>query len=82
MVFLISSAWELVKPSLVGGDEVGVKYKLMITLFLLAPHPRTRNTSNEKVALGPVQTHTQVHEKGSGDTESNSGWSLAWGPAC
>lgn len=45
MVFLISSAWELGKPSLAGGDEVGVKYKLMIILSLLAPHPRTRNTS-------------------------------------
>lgn len=53
MVFLISSAWELGMPSLAGGDEVGVKYKLMITLPPLAPHPRTRNTGYEKVALGP-----------------------------
>lgn len=61
MVFLISSARELGKPSLAGGDEVRVKYKLMITLSPLAPHPRTRNTGYEKVTLGPVQTHTQVH---------------------
>lgn len=48
MIFLISSAQELGKPSLAGGDEVGMKCKLMITCPCLpfTPGPETQAMRN------------------------------------
>lgn len=71
MVFLISSAWEIGKPSLASGDEVGVKCKLMITCSCLPLTPGLETQAMRKSLWGQYR-HIPRSTKKALDTQNST----------